>query len=116
MMGASGTRSADVILDTIGDYNNAGQLVKALTQVTVGNISLDQTLGAHNMEHLLIAYEVSGGTGVNIADVTIINTTGTAIGGFVDTANPKVSVSAVDLIDIVGQNVAQFDAHNFHFV
>ena len=81
MMGASGTRSADVILDTIGDYNNAQQLVKVLTQETVGNIDLYQALPAHDIEHLLIAYEVSGGTAVNIADVTIINTSKGTIAG-----------------------------------
>ena len=73
-----------------------------------------QNLCANGVEHLLFAYETTGGN-AHIADVTLTNN-GPGTIYCVDTANPCVKVTAVDLIDLVGVNVATLGSHNIHFV
>ena len=73
---------ANVIMDSISPYTNASDLVSHLTQAGVGDISLAaNTLRAGSIEHILIAYQVAGGSGVNIADVTLHNTSSSTITG-----------------------------------
>ena len=72
--------TANVTMNSIGQYANASQLQTALTTNNVGNIVFGG-LGAHDVEHLLIAYGT--GTGTNIADVTITNISGHILFGLV---------------------------------
>ena len=62
----------------------------------------------------MIAYNT--GTGANIADVTITNKTGVTQGFLgLDTANPNLTVTAVDLIHITGTDVSNLNPHNIFF-
>ena len=111
---------ATIILDTIGQYDNATQLVAQLTQATVGNFVFnmaDQALTDGSIMHVLVGYETTGGD-MHIADVSLFNNT-TTTGDpltLVDTADTDVTVSAVDLINLVGVNIDNVHGNNFHFV
>ncbi len=115
---------AGLTLDSISAYANAAKLVTALTTSTVGDINFAaDALGAHSTEHLLIAYQVAGAATptVNIADVTITNTTGAALAGFDTATTAGITVSAIDLIHVTGTatNTAvlgQLVGHNVYFV
>jgi hypothetical protein len=122
--------SAAVTLDSIGVYANASALVKALTTASVGDIVFDQafSLAKGDIEHILVAYNT--GKGIDIADVTLtalaaINnasgiTGANAADAFaIDTANPNLKVTAVDMVAIVGTsstlNVGLLGSHNIVF-
>jgi len=104
-----------VVIDTNGNFANTAQLVTSLT----GNGSIqfvNETLGAHGIEHILIAYQ--GSDGAHIADLKLTNTTAaplTAPGGLT-TNTAGLTVQATDLIDLVGVQVQQLHNSNFHFV
>ena len=88
-----------------------------LHQLGVGDISLaSNTLRNGCTEHILIAYQVAGGGGVNIADVTLANHSGSIIAGFVNTADTHLTVTAVDMINITGANLPSLNPHNIHSV
>jgi len=104
-----------VVIDTNGPFANTAQLVTSLT----GNGSIqfvNETLGAHGIEHILIAYQ--GSDGAHIADLKLTNTTGGALGGGggLTTNTAGLTVQATDLIDLVGVQVEQLHNSNFHFV
>jgi len=89
----------DVILDGLAGYQNANQLVQALSNADGGDIGFIVPIAGHTTEHLLIAYNNTAKGGVTIDDVTITNTN--AFGVFATSA-PGVQVSAVDMVQIDG--------------
>ncbi len=121
--------AATVTLDSIGAYANAAQLVTALQTLTTGDIKFTQGATAFNagdVEHVLIAYEKAGGSSlgtsqVNIADVTFHAVATQVSGATWDSANTAaVTVSAIDLVDLVGTattgvNLANLHPHNVWF-
>ena len=107
--------TAEVVLDGITTYANASQLQSQLAIGTVGDIELAPTgvLGAHDIFHVLMAY--STGTQIDIADVSITNTSGAAITG-IDTAKAGLSITVHDLVDITGMsNLGLLNPHDFTF-
>ena len=97
-------------------YANAAQLQSQLAIGTVGDIELAPAasiLGAHDIFHVLMAY--STGAQIDIADVSIMNTTGAAISG-IDTANAGLSISVHNLVDITGiSNLGLLNPHDITF-
>jgi len=107
--------TAEVVLDGITTYANAAQLQSQLAVGTVGDIELAPagTLGAGDIFHVLMAY--STGTQIDIADVSIMNTTGAAISG-IDTAKAGLSISVHNLVDITGiSNLGLLNPHDITF-
>jgi len=91
------TMPVRVILDSISDYMNAATLAHAMVTGTIGNFSLGFAVGGHSSTDFLVAYEVSGNTGVDIAEVHAVNTSGTA------TANTaSLEIFAQDLVSLPG--------------
>jgi hypothetical protein len=113
---------ADVTLDGIANYASAQYLVQALQQSNVGNIVVGGLLTAGSEEHVLVAY--NSGNGVNIADVTIQNISGSTQGflGLNTADTTHLKVSAIDLVDITGTathndvSLGNITAHNLFFV
>ena len=87
-------------MDENAGYQNASQLVTALTQSANAQIA-GLTIGAHTIEHILVAYNNLVTGGVTIDDVTITNTTGAALLG-ATTATAGITVSAIDMVNIIG--------------
>jgi hypothetical protein len=114
--------AADVTADGIGNYANAQYLQQALTSLNTGDLLFGLPGGFTNgsIEHVLIAY--NSGSSVNIADVTIQNTSGHILGGIIDTASHNVTVTATDLVHITGAatnndvNIGNLTSHNIFFV
>jgi hypothetical protein len=110
-----GTPLADVTLDGISTYANAAALQAQLTNPGVGDIMFfSKSIGpaAGDRFHVLVAY--STGTQINIADVSLFNGTGAT--QVADTANPNITVSVSDLIDITGvSSLLSLNAHNIFF-
>ena len=105
----------DVILDGISQYAGQTAFNNALHQATVGDINISDTGVIINkaLVHVLVAY--STGTGINIADVTMENTSGAT--QTADTANGALHVSAEDLVDLTGTAaLGTLASHNIHFV
>jgi hypothetical protein len=104
---------AEVTLDNIATYANAGALLAALKTPTVGDINFGIGIAPGELFHVLIAYGT--GTGVNIADLSVLNTTGS--GQLFETANANLTFSAHDLVDLVGTtSLGNLNPHNIHFV
>jgi hypothetical protein len=106
---------SDVTLDGIAVYSNATALTNALHQATVGDTFLTGThvIIAHAVINQLFAYNTP--TGVNIADVTTVNNVGTTQSS--DSANTNLTVTAHDLVDLVGTtSLGTVASHNIHFV
>ena len=106
--------SANVILDEIpGGYQNAAQLVDALASNT-GDIGL--TIWQKTQEHVLIAYNLVNSSGqfvgTEISDVTLTNTSSSAVNS---TNNSSVHIKAVDMVELVGVNMDQLLGHNIQF-
>jgi hypothetical protein len=102
---------ADIINDNIGPiYANAQALQNALAQAG-GNITLNGAgVAADHEVDILVAYTT--GTSINIADVTLTNTTGSAVFD-TDALNPVVH----DLVHIVTTlGLANLTAHNIDFL
>ena len=101
-----------VTLDGISTFANAGQLQTSLT--TTGDILFNggATLIPHSVFDVLVAYGT--GTGVDIADVKLFNQTAAA--QVVNTNNPNITVTAHDLVDLVGTtSLGTLNAHNIFF-
>ena len=103
--------AVDVTLDGISTFTSAAQLQASLT--TTGNIHFWNggigSVPGHGVFHELVAYGT--GTGVNIDDVTIVNTLGSTQPG--NTNNPALTVTAHDLVDLVGTtSLGTLNAHN----
>ena len=111
---------ANVIVDRISPYANAEQLVKGLTTLGVGDITFaGMNLSKGDVVHLLIAYQVAGGAGgVMIDDVTITANADDkpGIANGINTADAALTIKAVDMVLLVGQNAADLGPHNIHFV
>ena len=110
-------QSTTVIEDGIAGYQNAAQLVKALTTADEGDIG-GLTFKANSVEHVLIAYNNTVTGGVTIDDVTFVNTTGSTI---TDTAHSGLIVTAVDMVNIIGTaanpaTVGNLSPHNIEFL
>jgi len=88
-----------IVLDEISDFQNAAGLAHSLVTSTVGNIVLDAGVAAHNAVDFLVAYEVAGNTAINIAEVQVVNTSGSTQ---TDTAN--MHVYAQDLVQLANVN------------
>lgn len=115
--GGTVTHSAELIQDGLNGYQNAAQLVKALTNANGGDIGgLD--FGALTTEHFLLAYNNTVTGGVTIDDVTVTNTTTHDI--FV-TSTAGLVVTAVDMVNIVGTaanpvTVGNLSSHDVQFL
>jgi hypothetical protein len=109
------TTAVSVTLDGIGTYSSAAVLQINLT--TIGDLDFGggtNLISPHNIIHELVAYQSSAAGNINIADVELINTTGSAQSG--DTANSNLSVSVHDLIHLVGVGqLSNLNAANFAF-
>jgi hypothetical protein len=113
---------ANVVLDAIGPvYANAAALQQALGTHAVGNLDLAGTgVAAHTEVDILVAYNT--GTSVNIADVTLANTsaaalTDTAAIAALGTAAGTVTLAVHDLVHITSTlGLANFSAHNIYFI
>jgi hypothetical protein len=113
---------ANVVLDAIGPvYANAAALQQALGTVAVGNLDLaGNGVAAHTEVDILVAYNT--GTSVNIADVTLANTsaaalTDTAAIAALGTAAGTVTLAVHDLVHITSTlGLANFSAHNIYFI
>ena len=113
-------QNTTLIEDGITGYQNAAQLVKALTTADEGDIG-GLFIAAHTVEHILVAYNNTVTGGVTIDDVTLTNTTN---GTITDTAplTGGLNVSAVDMVNIVGTavnpvslgNLSPHDVQFFH--
>jgi hypothetical protein len=89
----------DVILDGLAGYQNASQLVQALSSPDGGDIGFGTGIAGKTTEHLLIAYNNTLTGGVTIDDVTITNTNkGLAF----STSASGVEISAVDVVQLDG--------------
>jgi hypothetical protein len=103
-----------VVLDAISPFANAADLAHSLVTPTVGNIVLDQGITAGHSEDFLVAYEVAGGTAINIAEVMAVNTTGSTQH---DTAN--MHIYAQDLAHLAnisfGLTALGINAGEIHF-
>ena len=113
--GAIPTLAPDVILDGLSTYSNAAALNSALHAAGVGDINLSDTglVITGVVEHVLVAYGT--GSGVNIADVELVNTSGAT--QTADTANAALSVTALDLVSLTGTTaLGDLVGHNIHFV
>jgi hypothetical protein len=81
---------------------------------TVRNIVLDAGVGAHTAVDFLVAYEVTGNTAINIAEVQAVNATGSTQ---IDTAN--MHVYAQDLVQLsnvnFGLTALGINASEIHF-
>jgi hypothetical protein len=111
--GAAPTK--DVALDNIATYANATAFNNALHAGGVGDLlffSGSAGIGPGDQFHVMVAYGT--GTGVNIADVDLFNQTGAIQTG--DTANPNLTVTAHDVVDLVGTtSLGTLASHNIHF-
>ncbi len=113
---------ANVVLDAIGPiYANAAALQQALGTTAVGNLDLAGTgVQAHTEVDILVAYNT--GTSVNIADVTLANTSGAALTdtaaiAALGTAAGTVTLAVHDLVHITSTlGLANFSAHNIFFI
>ncbi len=114
---------ANVVLDAIGPvYANAAALQQALGTTAVGNIILAGGFGvaAHTEVDILVAYNT--GTSVNIADVTLANTSGAALTdtaaiAALGTAAGTTTLAVHDLVHITSTlGLANFSAHNIFFI
>jgi hypothetical protein len=112
---------ANVVLDAIGPvYANAAALQQALGTTAVGNLDLAGTgVAAHTEVDILVAYNT--GTSVNIADVTLANTSNAALTDTAAIAHlgtlsvPTLTVH--DLVHITSTlGLANFSAHNIYFI
>jgi hypothetical protein len=119
--GAALTTLGNVILDYISPYSNAAALQAALLANGVGNIGLTGSgfVPAHSEADILIAYNTDGG-GINIADVTLNNLSGTSGRNNTDqfTAEFGASLTVHDLIHINttgGVGLANLTEHNIFF-
>jgi hypothetical protein len=70
--------SAFLTLDEITQFSNATGLASSLATETVGNIHLGANIANGATVDFLVAYEVQGGTAINIADVEVHNGSGAA--------------------------------------
>ena len=73
-----------------------------MTTQNVGDITFGGTLTNGSIEHELVAY--NSGNGINIADVSIQNTSGHTLFLAVNTSQTNVTVNVTDLVHITGND------------
>jgi len=125
--GASGgnvlAASTTLVIDENLGYHSASQLVGGLTNALNAPIA-GLTIGANTTEHILVAYQNANFNPnpgeVTIADVTITNT-GAAYAGNGSTASNHITVSAVDMVNIVGTalnpvTLGSLNSHDIQFL
>lgn len=112
--------SGNVVLDTIGTYSDAAELVKKLTTTDAMLFTWtpppSQPFSYGSIAHILVAYGTAPiGGDVRIADVKIVNTSGVSqtLSSF-DTAasSGQVTISATDLVVLRGAGPAASLAGN----
>jgi hypothetical protein len=112
---ATAAGPANVVLDGIAHYGSDAAITTQLENSGVGNIVFDTSvpkLGANNEIHVLIAY--STGSEIHIADLTLLNATGSA--QTADTANPNIAIQVHTLDVITGVSVVGLlNTHNIFF-
>jgi hypothetical protein len=87
-----------VVLDEISQFTDANALAHSMVTGTVGDFKLGFNLAHNASADFLVAYEVQGGTAINIAEVHVFNSGGTTN----NTAN--MDVYAQDLVHLAGIN------------
>ena len=112
---ATAAGPVNVVLDGIAHYGSDAAITTQLENSGVGNIVFDTSvpkLGANNEIHVLIAY--STGSEIHIADLTLLNATGSA--QTADTANPNIAIQVHTLDVITGVSVVGLlNTHNIFF-